>query len=288
MPKSNPDREGMLKFFPLIGAIASAPSGAHSTDGPYFADLPANGDLIELEQSVIPERYRGLWALKPEECFNGDPIRITATTVFVSSISKVQHYRGHPAIRVSLRFQAKGVEEIVLDLSRNGRRLGVPAPHLGANMFLPLSRCPSNLSHAKERYWAKQLNDACRDGGNFPIFFDAFVASRRIQRRHLASRIKIAEPSGIRMLKKAEYGGIPFGKDGYDYILTDQGAVPSAIGLDIYRLLNGHQRVDMFQLIEADPGETTGHADNAKIIVGWLVFSRANDCWQLIEEGRQK
>jgi hypothetical protein len=288
MPQSNLDGEAMLKFLPLIAVIASAPSGVHSSDRPYFADLAANGGLIELEQSVIPERYRGLWAMKSEECFDGDPVRITATTIFASPISRVRHYRDHPAIRVSLESQPKGVEEIVLDLSRNGRRLGVPAPHLGANIFLPLSRCPSNLSHAKERYWSKQLDYACRDDGSFPIFVDAFVASRRIQRRHLASRIKIAEPSGIRMLVKAEYGGIPFGKDGYDYILTDQSAVPSAIGLDIYRLQNGHQRVDMFQMIEAAPGAITGHAYNAKIIVGWLVFSRANHCWQLIEEGRQK
>ena len=110
-----------------------------------FEPTSAKGSLMIYDRPVVPERYRGLWADRLENCGavgdRGMQVQLFERMVGTAQVTQVEGYSDHPAIVVSTDHPDPGQDRLFLDLSTDERWLKLSFGY--GTPETVLRRCPN-------------------------------------------------------------------------------------------------------------------------------------------------
>jgi hypothetical protein len=280
--------------FGLMMAAAfflSMPSTNLNTDAVQFEDPTIRGAPFETETSRISMVYRGKWADTESNCHakldRGVQAEIGLYAIGARRVKRAWAYSDYPAMIVEVKGQGGDQETVFLDLSLNRKFISIDG---GGYQSVILQKCHSLSAQGAgtgPSSWKAQALGAC-EVKNFPDFFEAFIASRLVQGKYTAPKVRIVRPEKSRAVAKDQYWRLlPFqsanlGETEYpprSYFVTDNGV--ARVSVDIVELSSGHYRVDWSRAAF----DESGAVDRTYGLPGWLLFERRQRCWQLVEDG---
>jgi hypothetical protein len=280
-------------FIGILIAILSFSFPADATDKPVFEDPAMKGSLAWKDYPSISAEYRGHWADRIENCYasadRGRQVNISDIAIGFETVLQVEGYSDHPAVAVSLLSEDGTRYRLLMDISLDNKFLSLQRE--GIEPPLLFSRCPemtrpTHLYNEADAGWGNQARGACQSN-QFDMFFEAFVASKWVQRHSLAPKIRIVTPGRSRSKRSHQYLRLPIRLIDYHYAINDASRAPEHVTTEIVSLPNGAYRVNWVRsaIQDLQEGEAYG-AQPTYGPPGWLKFVRdRQNCWKLIEDG---
>jgi hypothetical protein len=253
---------------------------------------PSGGHPFQTDYPRISEIYRGTWADEKSNCYatndRGRQVSISDIAIGLDPVLKVEAYSDERAIIVTTQSGDGGTELIFLDVSLDDRHLRIRMNREGKADILV--RCPppgktAPVANIGDKGWVEQAQNACR-AGEFEAFFEAFLSSTLVQRRYLASRIKMRWPARSASVPDHQYLRIPIMRYDWQYALNQGRPGAEKVKLDILADPDGGYRVSYVRATFNDKGEGDSPGEIVETFgpVGTLVFESQKGCWRLVEE----
>jgi hypothetical protein len=261
------------------GALTLAQPG---TAEPEFEDPAAKGSLFGFDHPRIPYPYEGVWADRPENCHaladRGVQVIISAGAIGHDRVALVEGYSDHSAVVVTLQGRRGKQRRVMLDISLDNQaiRIGEQVQDRSDLLY----RCPPPPDgfapeNPDVRDLASEAERACK-AKDFPRLFDAITRSRFVQRRYLARRILISDPSGSRSVTQSGFGVLPVRHDTYGYRLTTGSDWYTQLELEFREMEDRSIEVRWFERYPRSFAEGSA-------LPGYLIFRRTRECWELSE-----